>query len=140
MKKLVLLVIFIAVVLCTGCASKDESKKSEVTVEAPVDISGPAFDDWRYKGFGKEIPLWFFYAFEDDIAGVVESRNDLSEADIPSLEIFTGDALNADQAEKLILQFLESHDCGCVDTFWAKLCDESEFEGNPYRWIIIAIN
>lgn len=134
-------VLVFTVMAITGCATSTENKngKTNGELEAPVDISGPAFDDWRYKGFGKEIPLWFFYAYENDVAGVVESRDDLTEADIPSIQLCTGDALNADQAEKLILQYLETHDCGCVDTFWAKLCDESDYEGNPYRWVIIAI-
>lgn len=133
-------VFFLFAMTMASCATNTTAESTKKIEEAPVDISGPAFDDWRYKGFGKEIPLWFFYAFEGDIAGVVESRDDLTEADVPALELFSGDALNADQAEQLILQFLETHECGCVDTFWAKLCDESEYEGNPYRWVIIGIN
>lgn len=124
----------------TGCATGNSVKAEKGnTGDAPVDISGPAFDDWRYKGFGKEIPLWFFYAYEGDVAGVVNSRDDLTDADIANLQICSGDALNADQAEKLILQFLETHECGCVDTFWAKICDDTKYEGNPYYWVVLAI-
>lgn len=139
MKKTLISALFLLVLM--GCASNDvenQGKKNSQTVdEVTVNFSGPAFEDWRYKGFGKEIPLWFFFAYEDDIQGVIDSRDDLSGAALSELEIIAGDALNADHAEQLIKQNLEPEFGKVVDTFWAKLCDETEELENPYRWVVL---
>lgn len=135
MKKILICAIFLICLL--GCASNNVNNQPD---EETIVFSGPGFEDWRYKGFGQELPLWFFFAYEDDLQGVVNSREDLAGTELSDLEIIAGNALNADQAEQLIKQNLELLNNEYIDTFWAKLCAETEEEQNPYCWVILKRN
>ncbi|MBO4532080.1 MAG: hypothetical protein J5726_00070 [Treponema sp.] len=50
---LIRLVLAAAVFFVTGCAS---TKKQDSALKTPEDIQ--RFDDWQYRGFGKEYPEW----------------------------------------------------------------------------------
>lgn len=123
--------------LFTGCASGSKAEKKSETLTAPVTFyNGVAFEDWRYKFFGQELPVWFLYAYEEDFAGVIESREDLAGLTSEQLYTVTGSAVNGDQAEQFIAQKTEELGDQVLDSFWARLSEDEETK-ESYRWLIL---
>lgn len=133
--------LFIVSLICftlLSCASTDKTEQKAKEVN-PFELSSPAFEDWRYKFFGQELPVWFLYAYEDDVEGVVSSREDSAGLSSENLEIIQGKAVNGDQAEQFIAQQIEIYQNNVVDSFWAKLSEEDE-SGEAYRWLVLIKN
>lgn len=54
----------------TSAADKNDNKalpinQNNVSIEEPVEIPGPVFDDWEYKGFGYELADWIIPAYTE---------------------------------------------------------------------------
>lgn len=139
MKRNFFLVLIVLALSCffAGCASDSKKSKKSETLEAPVSFyDGVAFDDWRYKFFGQELPVWFLYAYEQDFAGVIEVREDCAGFVPEQLYTIAGNAVNGDQAEQFIAQNLETVTDVVLDSFWARLSEEEESQ-DSYRWLIL---
>ena len=76
------------------------------------------FDDWKYKGFGQELPVWLEAAFENDVPGIKKVVPEIAEKEV---EIIRAEGINSDQADK-ILKIKEeelSSDFILYDSSWA---------------------
>jgi len=109
-------------VLCfTGCASnkvvtESATKNNNIKTEEKL-----RFIDWKYKGFGKNLPLWVEPAVDNDIKALKKLVPDLNKAS--SIKILIGTGENSDQAEQkskeLVSQLLEQDEVYIFyDSFW----------------------
>ena len=78
------------------------------------------FEDWKYKGFGQQLPPWFTPAYKDDIDGVKKTDGNLSGSEIV---IIRGEGVNSDQADRVlkIKQEEISSDFIFYDSCWASI-------------------
>ena len=90
------------------------------------------FDDWRYKGFGSELPSWFEPAYLKDVDNVKKTLPEFTEKDV----ILGGNAISADHAEKLIAENKNVDGYEFIDSCWAKLA-KSENLQTPYVFLIV---
>lgn len=76
------------------------------------------FEDWKYRGFGQEMPVWLEAAFENDVSAVKNAVPELSDKEVV---IVRAEGINSDQADK-ILKIKEeelSSDFILYDSSWA---------------------
>ena len=97
-----------------------------------VVVKDSLFDDWRYKGFGSELPSWFEPAYLKDVDNVKKALPEFTEKDV----ILGGNAISADHAEKLITENKNVDGYEFVDSCWAKLA-KSENLQTPYVFLIV---
>ena len=100
-----------------------------------VVVKDSLFDDWRYKGFGSELPSWFEPAYLKDVGNVKKALPEFTEKDV----ILGGNAISADHAEKLIAENKKIDGYEFVDSCWAKLSKEiaGEYAQTPYVFLIV---
>ena len=93
------------------------------------------FDDWRYKGFGAELPQWFEPAYLRDTVSVKAVLPEFTEKDV----ILGGNAISADHAEQLIAVNKNVDGYEFVDSCWAKLSEKAANENSqtPYVFLIV---
>lgn len=133
MKRYIFVISLICFALLSCGTTKVEEQPKEIN---SYEVYGPAFEDWRYKFFGQELPVWFLYAYEEDLQGVLNAREDLAGITSEQLVIVQGKAVNGDQAEQFIAQQVEENQGKVVDSFWAKISEETE-STESYRWLIL---
>lgn len=97
-----------------------------------VVVKDSLFDDWRYKGFGSELPSWFEPAYLKDVDNVKKALSEFTEKDV----ILGGNAISADHAEKLIAENKNVDGYEFIDSCWAKLA-KSENLQTPYVFLIV---
>ena len=121
-----LLFILISFLVCASIEVFNKSKQS---------VKSSYFEDWRYKGFGAELPSWFEPAYLKDIVNVKKSLPKFTEKDV----ILGGNAISADHAEKLIAENKKIDGYEFVDSCWAKLSKEivGEYAQTPYVFLIV---
>ena len=76
------------------------------------------FEDWKYKGFGQELPVWLEAAFENDVPGIKKVVPEIADKEVL---IIRAEGVNSDQADK-ILKIKEeelSSDFILYDSSWA---------------------
>lgn len=76
------------------------------------------FEDWKYRGFGQEMPVWLEAAFENDVSAVKNAVPELSDKEVV---IVRAEGINSDHADK-ILKIKEeelSSDFILYDSSWA---------------------
>ena len=76
------------------------------------------FDDWKYKGFGQELPVWLEAAFENDVPAIKKVVPEIADKEV---EIIRAEGINSDQADR-ILKIKEeelSSDFILYDSSWA---------------------
>ena len=76
------------------------------------------FEDWKYKGFGQELPVWLEAAFENDVPAIKKVVPEIADKEV---EIIRAEGINSDQADK-ILKIKEeelSSDFILYDSSWA---------------------
>ena len=83
------------------------------------------FDDWKYKGFGQELSVWFEAAYKNDISAIKKKIPQLLDSEIV---IIRGEGINSDQAvrnmEKAESELLT--DYMLYDSEWARI-DAGEY-------------
>ena len=57
------------------------------------------FDDWKYKGFGQALPVWFEAAYNDDEEKLAKALPQLAGH---KLFVIRGEGVNSDQADKVL--------------------------------------
>ena len=120
----------------SSCASNDVSEKSnQSNRNNRTEKSSSYFEDWRYKGFGSELPTWFEPAYLKNSAKVRAVIPGFSKDDV----IIGGNAISADHAEQLIAQNKNIEGYEFVDSCWAKLSKEvaGEYSQTPYVFLIV---
>ncbi|MBQ8210948.1 MAG: hypothetical protein IJZ27_00245 [Treponema sp.] len=100
-----------------------------------VVVKDSLFDDWRYKGFGSELPSWFEPAYLKEVDNVKKALPEFTEKDV----ILGGNAISADHAEKLIAENKTVDGYDFIDSCWAKLSKEvaGEYSQTPYVFLIV---
>ena len=78
------------------------------------------FEDWKYKGFGQELPVWFEAAYNDNLD---ELKNLVPELMDKEVTILRAEGFNSDQSEQsLKLKLAEkSEDFIFYDSGWAMI-------------------
>ncbi len=78
------------------------------------------FEDWKYKGFGQNLPVWFEAAYKDELAKVLALLPDLMGKEVT---IIRADGFNSDQSEQsLKLKLADSSaDYVLYDSGWAMI-------------------
>lgn len=138
MKKIYFLIFSLVLMLYfEACASNQlESGTGSIKNNQQADKK-LRFDDWKYMGFGYQLPQWFQAALDMRISKVKKTDPLLQSSDI---KIFLGKGLNPDQADsaareayaKALESGLEGYKL--YDNFWARETDEVEF---PYKSVYI---
>lgn len=90
-KRIIYFACIFVIFINVSCASKPSSsisekagKNSEITTEESRETEEIIlmFDDWKYKGFNNEYPLWAEFAIKNDISNLQKVLNITSENNI----------------------------------------------------------
>lgn len=114
---ILLLLLLLFTVLLASCAST-ATDISDVYIEKKQSQKRLLFTDWKYKGFGQDLPVWFEPAYNNDIELLRDVIPQLKNCQI---KIVSAEGINIDQAKR-ILQLKEqeiSSDFEYYDSFWA---------------------
>ncbi len=92
------------------------------------------FEDWKYKGFGQELPVWFEAAYKGNTE---EVRKKAGISNDYKIEIVTAQGINSDQVNKSIWRYLivKEELFELYDSCWVLLNDkeaEEKNKGYPY--------
>lgn len=131
--------VLILVFLFTGCASNPSTvEKSQIStykendsdtqkLQVTEERQNPNYSDWKYKGFGQELPLWI-----DDAV----FKNDIPELKNIDKVIVKCKADNLDQSEKMLeIESKKYENFYLYDSFWVKMKDKK----NKNNYVSIAI-
>lgn len=103
----------------TGTQSESED---ESDTEKPEEdsVSTAKYDDWKYKGFGTELPEWFEPALEYDDS-TVKSLLELTPETL--IRIVFAQGVDVDQCEQILNEVSEElvSEFELLQSFWARL-------------------
>ena len=96
------------------------------------------FEDWKYKGFGQPLPVWFEAAYKGDVE---EVQKKISIPENHKVEIVTAQGINSDQANKSLLQKLvvKSELFELYDSSWGLLSEKEAADSNSYPYFAAAV-
>ncbi len=96
------------------------------------------FEDWKYKGFGQPLPVWFEAAYKGDVE---EVQKKISISENHKVEIVTAQGINSDQANKSLLQKLvvKSELFELYDSSWGLLSEKEAADSNSYPYVAAAV-
>ncbi len=118
-KLLLLLFIFSSVACASNSAGASYNEKKQSTKKL-------LFEDWKYKGFGQALPLWFEAAYNGDEEALRASVDELNGRQI---KILTARGFNSDQADRALrLKLADFSDYKLYDSCWALLGQKSALE------------
>ena len=106
--------------MLASCATTGNAAVQDIHKEKKQAQKKLLFEDWKYKGFGQQLPPWFTPAYKDDIDGVKKTDGNLSDSEIV---IIRGEGVNSDQADRVlkIKQEEISSDFIFYDSCWASI-------------------
>jgi len=118
-KILFLCLMFLSFVSCASTAVSQEKTSNKNNKQNEEKLR---FDDWKYKGFGKELPYW---------AGTAAENEDMLKKLVPELNsaktvvVLRGFGENSDQAEQsaknlLVEKLLEDDSLQLFDSTWVR--------------------
>ncbi|MCR4734498.1 MAG: hypothetical protein K5829_05795 [Treponema sp.] len=154
MKRIIILSLAITF-LFAGCASKQAPEEVEVpepettvTPEEEVvtsesipeeELIPSKYDDWKYKGFGTELPDWFDLAIEYDDSGI---KNILEISPDSLIRIVCTEGKDVDQCEQKLNEIAEefSYDFEILNSCWARKNPLVEEVEEPYVSVRIYIS
>lgn len=114
----------------------EKVEKSEKTVKP--EKNDARFDDWKYKGFGKELPEWIEAAVDGKEKEVLRKIN---LEGLEEIQIFTASGINVDQSEeKLKNQLKEIQLPGekkLIEAFWVRVNQNKNEVEEPYITVLI---
>ena len=102
-------------IMLTSCATTSAGGNH---IEKKQNQEKLLFDDWKYKGFGQELPVWLEAAFENDVPAIKKVVPEIADKEV---EIIRAEGINSDQADR-ILKIKEeelSSDFILYDSSWA---------------------
>jgi hypothetical protein len=104
-------------IMLTSCATTSAGGNH---IEKKQNQEKLLFEDWKYKGFGQNLPVWFEAAYKDDLAKVLALLPDLMGKEVT---IIKADGFNSDQSEQsLKLKLADfSADYVLYDSGWAMI-------------------
>lgn len=111
--------LFVTVILIfslAGCASTSvKENPQQNVVSAPEEVS--RFDDWQYKGFGYEMPVWV----ENALAGKLNA---------PDTKVFTESGINSDMSEQKLQGIIAGEDLTGYEvtgSTWVRVSESGEY-------------
>ncbi len=127
------------IICLSSCASTPAVEGGKSTVAQDVhkekkqNSKKLLFEDWKYKGFGQPLPVWFEAAYKGDENSVKAKLADIAGLEI---KIITGQGINSDQADKsVMLKSEELTDYTLYEMCWVLLGEKADVEGkneDPY--------
>lgn len=102
-------------IMLTSCATTSAGGNH---IEKKQNQEKLLFEDWKYKGFGQELPVWLEAAFENDVPAIKKVVPEIADKEVL---IIRAEGVNSDQADK-ILKIKEeelSSDFILYDSSWA---------------------
>ncbi|MCQ2593359.1 MAG: hypothetical protein MJ188_11320 [Treponema sp.] len=125
-----------------------ESAEEESDVTEVIEIAEPEkilrFNNWKYFGFGQELPVWVDAAFDEDLSAVMEAVPELAKRKIM---IQTKDAETLDQAESSLSKMvdmdviIDDEVFTLYERFWVQVKDEYvRQEGCEYCSLAILVS
>ena len=102
-------------IMLTSCATTSAGGNH---IEKKQNNQKLLFEDWKYKGFGQELPVWLESAFENDVPAIKKVVPEIADKEVL---IIRAEGVNSDQADK-ILKIKEeelSSDFILYDSSWA---------------------
>ena len=110
--------------MLASCATTGNAAVQDIHKEKKQAQKKLLFEDWKYKGFGQELPVWFEAAYNDDEPGLKKALPELQDKEVT---ILRGQGFNSDQAEQnLKLKLAEAEALTFYDSGWAML-DVNEY-------------
>ena len=124
-KEKIFLCALLSSLLFLSCAS---SPAAPIAEEKNTD----RFDDWKYKGFGMNLPEWV----ENAVDGKLEKTARHFGLDSEQIQLFTGYGINVDQSEdKLKSEIPEGKKL--IDAFWVRMNQEVKKTSEPYITVLV---
>ena len=102
-------------IMLTSCATTSAGGNH---IEKKQNQEKLLFEDWKYKGFGQELPVWLEAAFENNVPAIKKVVPEIADKEVL---IIRAEGVNSDQADK-ILKIKEeelSSDFILYDSSWA---------------------
>jgi hypothetical protein len=138
-KRILLICVFSALIVSaySGCASSSSaaaSSKAAATSKSQARSTSKntdIFDDWKYKGFGMQLPQWVQPAIEGKKDKVVKYFPDYTADQI---EIVTASGINVDQSEN---KLEKTSGRVLLDGFWVRLNTQVNKTEEPYITVLI---
>ncbi len=120
MKKRIYLILSLLFIMLLASCATTSAGAGDINIEKKQSNKKLLFKDWKYKGFGKPLPVWFEAAYKNDINAVRKTDSNLFDCEIV---ILRGDGVNSDQADKVlkIKKDEASEDLIFYDSCWARI-------------------
>lgn len=159
MKKLFLVLISLIFITTVGCSStsvessspsieksnsienQEKELPSGLYYENKLTEEKLLIDDWKYKGFGNELPVWVIPALEENVSKLKKAVPELANAQVIILQT---EGYNHDQAEKSleeIEQMQKPEGYIKYDSFWVRAYpyDPRTERTMPKRYISVEV-
>ena len=126
------LFVFLSALFFVSCASKPKEQNDSQEVftlpKEPEKIC--PFDDWKYMGFGQELPEWVEVLLSNELPEIKTTRYYMLFPDITLKDIMTLDIWEdtLDQAEsKLQVKLQENPEYTVLQTFWVRTIADQQY-------------
>ena len=130
MKKIKVIVLSLLIAMTfAGCASDNVVEKAPALIKNNKQTEKKLrYEDWKYKGFGKELPFWIDMALDHDIVTLKKAAPEMFNA--TTVKILLGTGENPDQAEQTVKALVadllaEDSDFILYDNFWVLETEKS---------------
>ena len=131
-----LFLLLLLIISLSACATTASSEAHNEKTQSHKKL---LFEDWKYKGFGKELPVWFEAAYKGDVEKV---KKTIANPNNYKFAILTSAGVNSDQAEKSLLEQLnaQSNMIADFDSSWVLLNEKEAAEkNNGYPYFAAAV-
>ena len=93
-------------------------------------------DQWKYMGFGTEIPSWLVPALENDVKSI---KNNVPELENKDVIVLVATGCNSDQAESALQSLEKPEGYELFDSFWVRAVPAKKNEQIDMSYISVAV-
>lgn len=130
----------------TGAKESAISEEADLTTERTSNTENKRkeeklrFDDWKYRGFGSELPVWIEAAVDSNIKVLKKLIPEL--ANVGNVIVVVGRGENQDQAEQMAKELAEMNraenpNLSFYDSFWVREAYTNKLKEKPYASVHI---
>lgn len=136
MKKSKFFAFFLAAFVFFGCGTTSvDSSKNGADLSEETEVQIMMFDDWQYKGFGKEYPLWAEAALSDDVDMLKQYFPQISQNEM-ELDIQKSNGTNSDMCKRRAENNGYTEDeAWLLEETWVRINGEYQSLNEPYTYI-----